>query len=60
MIKISIGPPFYHKLILPFLIPFLFFMAIGSNIKWIKDHINKINFQQLIILIASISLSYFF
>ncbi len=58
--KISIGPPFYHKLILPFLIPFLFFMAIGSNIKWIKDHINKINFQQLIILIASISLSYFF
>ena len=34
--KISIGPPFYHKLIIPFLIPFLFFMAIGPNIKWLS------------------------
>ena len=25
--KISIGPPFYHKLIVPFMIPFLIFMA---------------------------------
>ena len=25
--KISVGAPFYHKLIVPFLIPFLFFMA---------------------------------
>ncbi len=35
--KISIGPPFYHKLIMPLLIPFLFFMAIGPNFKWIKE-----------------------
>ena len=58
--KISIGPPFYHKLILPLLIPFLFFMAIGPNIKWIKDPVNKINFQQLILLIISIFLSFLF
>ena len=41
--KISVGPPFYNKLIVPFLIPFLFFMAIGPQLKWIKSDIsNKI------------------
>ena len=35
--KISIGPPFYHKLIIPFLIPFLLAMAIGPKLKWIKS-----------------------
>ena len=35
--KISVGPPFYHKLIIPFLIPFLFFMTIGPKLKWIKS-----------------------
>ena len=58
--KISVGPPFYQKLIIPFLIPFLFFMAIGPNIKWIKDSLSKINFQKLIFLIISIFLSYLF
>ena len=58
--KISIGPPFYHKMIVPLLIPFLFFMAIGPNIKWIKDPINKINYQKFIFLIISILLSFFF
>ena len=58
--KISIGPPFYHKLLIPFLIPFLFFMAIGPNIKWIKDKMGKINFTQVLIFIISIIVSYFF
>ena len=41
--RISVGPPFYNKLIAPFLIPFLFFMAIGPQLKWIKSDIeNKI------------------
>ena len=35
--KISIGPPFYHKLIIPFLIPFLIFMTIGPKLKWIRS-----------------------
>ncbi len=42
--KISVGPPFYHKLIIPFLVPFLIFMAIGPKLRWIKSNIeNKIN-----------------
>ena len=35
--KISVGPPFYQKLIIPFLIPFLFAMAIGPKLRWIKS-----------------------
>jgi len=37
--KISVGPPFYNKLMIPFLIPFLFAMAVGPNLKWIKSDI---------------------
>jgi len=57
-LKISIGPPFYQKLIVPFLIPFLFFMAMGPKVKWIKDKFEKINLQQFILLIISILISY--
>ena len=54
--KISVGPPFYNKLIIPFLIPFLFAMAIGPKLKWIKsDFQNK--FYLLIFLIISLLLS---
>ena len=56
--KISIGPPFYQKLIIPFLIPFLLFMAVGPKLKWIKDNLNKINFNQLMLFILSIAISY--
>ena len=55
--KISVGPPFYHKLIIPFLIPFLLMMAIGPNLKWIKSNLeNKI--YLIILLVISISLSF--
>ncbi len=37
--KISVGPPFYQKLIIPFLIPFLFFMTVGPKLKWIKSNL---------------------
>ena len=54
--KISVGPPFYHKLIVPFLIPFLFAMAIGPKLKWVKSELqNKINL--ILFLIVSILLS---
>jgi len=56
--KISIGPPFYQKLIVPFLIPFLLFMAVGPKLKWIKDNLSKINLNQLMLFILSIILSY--
>tara|TARA_B100000963_G_scaffold358308_1_gene382627 strand:+ start:234 stop:2114 length:1881 start_codon:yes stop_codon:yes gene_type:complete len=40
--KISVGPPFYNLIIAPIVIPFLFIMAIGPNISWIKfKNINK-------------------
>tara|TARA_B100000965_G_scaffold66421_1_gene52101 strand:- start:410 stop:2116 length:1707 start_codon:yes stop_codon:yes gene_type:complete len=55
--KISVGPPFYHKLIIPFLIPFLLIMAIGPKLKWIRSNLeNKIYLISL--LIISILLSY--
>ena len=54
--KISVGPPFYIKLIIPFLIPFLFAMAVGPKLKWIKSDIqHKINLS--IFLIISFFLS---
>ena len=39
--KISVGPPFYHKLIIPFLIPFLLVMAIGPKLRWIKSNLDN-------------------
>tara|TARA_B110000495_G_C22977086_1_gene574030 strand:- start:733 stop:1539 length:807 start_codon:yes stop_codon:yes gene_type:complete len=48
--KISVGPPFYHKLIAPFLGPFLLFMALGPKLKWIKSKVEKRN--SLIIFFA--------
>ena len=56
---ISIGPPFYHKMIVPFLILFLLFMAIGPKINWIKDKIDKSDIKQLILLLICILISYF-
>ena len=56
--KISVGPPFYHKLIIPFLIPLLIFMAIGPRLKWIKSEL-KDKLSLAILLIISVLLSLF-
>ena len=56
--KISVGPPFYHKLIIPFLIPFLIFMAIGPQMKWIKTGMEK-KLHLLILFIISLLISFF-
>ena len=55
--KISVGPPFYHKLIIPFLIPFLIFMSIGPNLNWIKSEIKKINIQIILSFLFSLLIS---
>ena len=56
--KISVGPPFYHKLIMPFLVPFLLTMAIGPNLKWIKSNLeNKI--YLILLLLVSVFISVF-
>ena len=52
--KISVGPPFFQKLIIPFLVPFLIFMSFGPRLKWIKGNFGKINYTQLLIFIIAI------
>ena len=54
--KISVGPPFYNKLIMPFLIPFLIAMAIGPNLNWGKSDF-KDKFYMMIFLTISFLLS---
>jgi len=49
--KISVGPPFYNKLLIPFLIPFFIFMTIGPNTKWIKDNFKLINLRLILLFI---------
>jgi len=56
--QISIGPPFYHKLIIPFLIPFLIFMAIGPRLNWIKSKLEGKLYLAILFLI-SIMMSFF-
>ena len=56
--KISVGPPFYHKLIIPFLIPFLIFMAIGPQLKWIKSGLKK-KLHLVVLFIISLLVSFF-
>ncbi len=57
--KISVGPPFYNNLLIPFLIPFLIFMSFGPSMKWIKDKFKKFNYKILIIFLVSVIISYF-
>ena len=55
--KISVGPPFYNKLMIPFLIPFLIMMAIGPKLKWIKTQLGDKKYL-IFFLIISILLAF--
>ena len=55
--KISVGPPFYHKLIVPFLIPFLLAMAIGPKLKWVKSNLED-KYSLILLLIVSFFMSF--
>ena len=49
--KISVGPPFFNKLMIPFLIPFLLAMAIGPSLSWVKSELqNKIYLISFLII----------
>ena len=50
--KISVGPPFYHKLIVPFLIPFLLAMTIGPKLKWVKSELKDKIYLVLFFLVS--------
>ena len=52
--KISVGPPFYHKLIIPFLVPFLLMMAIGPKLKWIKSELKDKTYLIFFLIISII------
>ena len=56
--KISVGPPFYHKLIIPFLIPFLLAMAIGPKLNWVKSNFDD-KFYMISLLTISVIISFF-
>ena len=48
--KISVGPPFYNSVIIPVLVIFLLLMAIGPQVKWIKDKL--VNSKKIIIILV--------
>jgi len=56
--KISVGPPFYHKLIAPFLIPFLLFTSVGPRLKWVKSKVEN-KYSLLLTFIVSVTLAFF-
>ena len=55
--KISVGPPFYNSVIIPVVIIFLFFMAVGPKVKWIKNEF--LNFKDLLkIIVGAIAINF--
>ena len=56
--KISVGPPFFNKLIIPFLIPFLIFMSMGPNLNWIKNVKFKNKIPLIFFLILNIIIAF--
>ena len=60
--KISVGPPFYNSVIIPVVIVFLFFMAIGPQAKWIKNKFSNLRNTLLILggaIIINFAIVYF-
>jgi len=57
--KISVGPPFYNKLIIPFLIPFLFLMSFGPNLKWISNNFKSFNLKLIFLFVCSSLITFF-
>ena len=56
--KISVGPPFYQKLITPILLPFLLFMSLSLKVNWVKSKIENKNFL-IILFLISLLISFF-
>ena len=57
--KISVGPPFFNELIIPILIPFLFLMSIGPNLKWVRHSSRLDNVKLILLFILSTFISFF-
>ncbi len=57
--KISIGPPFFNKLLIPFLALFLIFMAVGPKLNWIKDNYKKIKYSRIVLFFICMCISFY-
>ena len=55
--RVSIGPPFYNKLLYPFLILFLIIMAFGTKLNWINSTLPKFRYINFFYLFISILIS---
>ena len=61
--KISVGPPFYNKVIIPVLVIFLFFMSVGPKARWIKNKFNDLKIISMILfgsILMNMFIVYFF
>ena len=61
--KISVGPPFYNSVIIPVVVAFLFFMAIGPQANWIKNKFSNLKSILVILggaIIINFAIVYFF
>ncbi len=56
--KISVGPPYFNQLMIPFLIPFLIIMAIGPKLDWIKNKKIEVKLKKIVLLFLSILISF--
>ena len=57
--RISVGPPFFNKLIIPFLIPYLIFMSLGPNLGWLSSKKIEKKIILLTFFIINLFLSFF-
>jgi cytochrome c-type biogenesis protein CcmF len=55
--KISVGPPFYNMVIVPIVVIFLFMMAIGPKVKWIKERFLNLK-NYIFILLGAILVNF--
>ena len=58
--KVSIGPPFYNTVIIPIVIIFLFFMAIGPQTHWIRNRFYNLQLLLKILIISIIINAFIF
>jgi cytochrome c-type biogenesis protein CcmF len=57
-IKISVGPPYFNIVIIPLIVPFMFLMAIGPRVSWIKSQ-NKIFYKISLLILGAIIINLF-
>jgi len=57
--KISIGPPYFNKLLIPFLGLFVIFMAASFKLNWIKHNYNKLKYSNFFLFFICLCISFY-